>query len=145
MTTLNHAAVAERSIRTIKDMMYKRVENTGESWNDLLYQVLLTYNNKNIHSSTKMTPDEARKKTNELNVKSNLELKRRNTRKYPEVEVGDHVKTYKKKTVMTKERVSRWSNDIHVVEYISESHGQKFYKLSDRDRLCLRNEILLLN
>ena len=44
---------------------------------------------------------------------------------------------------MTKERVSRWSNDIHVVEYISESHGQKFYKLSDRDRLCLRNEILL--
>ena len=91
--TLNQAAVAERSIRTIKDQIYKRVENTGESWNDLLYQVLLTYNNKNIHSSTKMTPDEARKKTNELIVKSNLELKRRNTRKYPEVEVGDHVKT----------------------------------------------------
>ena len=45
---------------------------------------------------------------------------------------------------MTKERISRWSNDIHVVEYISESHGQKVYKLSDRDRLCLRNEILLL-
>ena len=91
--TLNHAAVAERSIRTIKYMIYKRVENTGESWNDLLYQVLLTYNNKNIHSSTKMTPDEARKKTNEFNVQSDLELKRRNTRKYPEVEVGDHVKT----------------------------------------------------
>ena len=91
--TLNHAAVAERSIRTVKDMIYKRVENTGESWNDLLYQILLLYNYTNMHSSTKMTPDEARKKTNELNVKSNLELKRRNTRKYPEVEVGDHVKT----------------------------------------------------
>ena len=43
-----------------------------------------------------MTPDEARtKKTNELNVQNNLEFQRRNTRKYPEVEVGDHVKTYK--------------------------------------------------
>ena len=74
-------------------------------------------------------------------LKSNLELKRRNTRKYPEVEVGDHVKTYKKKTVMTKERISRWSNDIHVVEYISESHGQQFFKLSDRDRLCLNKTL----
>ena len=66
---MNHAAVAERSIRTIKDQIYKRVENTGESWNDLLYQVILTQNKKNIDSSTKMTPDDARKKTNELNVK----------------------------------------------------------------------------
>ena len=143
--TLNHAPVAERQIRTIKDMIYKRVENTGKPWIDLLYQVLLTYNNKMIHSITKMTPDEARKSTNELNVKTNLELKRRNTRIYPNIEVGDSVKTYKKKTVMTKERVSRWSDEIHIVEYITESHGQKFYKLSDRDRLCLRNEILLLD
>ena len=46
---------------------------------------------------------------------------------------------------MSKERISNWDPEIHVVEYISESHGQKFYKLSDRDRLCLRNEILLLD
>jgi len=143
--TLNHAAVAERTIRTIKDMIYKRVENTGHAWTDLLYQVILTYNNKNIHSSTKMTPDEARKPANELTVKVNLELKRRTTRVYPDVEVGDSVKTYKKKTVMTKERISRWSDEIHLVEYITESHGQKFYKLSDRERPCLRNEILLIN
>ena len=29
--TLNHAAVAERSIQSIKEQTYKRVENTGES------------------------------------------------------------------------------------------------------------------
>ena len=52
--TLNHAPVAERQIRTIKDMIYKRVENTGKPWTDLLYQVLLTYNNKMVHSATKM-------------------------------------------------------------------------------------------
>ena len=42
-----------------------------------------------------MTPDDARSKTNELIVKTNLELKRRNTRVYPNISVGDHVKTLK--------------------------------------------------
>ena len=126
-------------------MIYKRVENTGKPWTDLLYQVLLTLSNKLIHSATHMTPHDAKLKVNELNVKTNLEMKRRHTRVYPEVEVGDSVKTYKKKTVMTKQRVSRWSDEIHIVEYITESHGQKFYKLSDRERPCLRNEILLID
>ena len=84
---MNHAAVAERTKRTIKYMIYKRVANTDESWTDLLYQVSLTYNNQNIHSNTKMTPDEARKPVNELTVKTNLELKRRKTRKPPHVEI----------------------------------------------------------
>ena len=53
-------------------------------------------------------------------------MKRRHTRVYPEVEVGDSVKTVQKKTVMTKERYSRWSDRIQIVEYITESHGQKF-------------------
>ena len=97
-----------------------------------------------VHSATKMTPHNAKLKVNELNVKMNLEMKRKHTRVYPDVEVGDSVKTFKKKTVMTKERYSRWSDEIHIVEYIAESHGQKFYKLSDRERPCLRNEILLI-
>ena len=38
--TLGHAPVAERQIRTIKDMIYKRVENNGSGWTDVLFQVL---------------------------------------------------------------------------------------------------------
>ena len=110
-------------------------------WSDI-YQVLLTYNNKTVHSATNMTPHDAKQKVNELNVKTNLEMKRRHTRVYPDVEVGDNVNIIKKKTVMTKERYSRWSDEIHIVEYITESHGQKFSKLSDREKPCLRNEIL---
>ena len=78
-------------------------------------------------------------------VKTNLELKRRSARNCPEVDVGDHVKTYRKKTVMSKERISNWDPEIHVVQCITESHGQNFYKLSERVRLCLRNEILLMS
>ena len=50
ITTLSHAPVAERTIRTIKAMIYKRVEKTGEKWHEVLYPVMLTYNNKLIHS-----------------------------------------------------------------------------------------------
>ena len=90
--TLNHAPVAERQIRTIKDMIYKRVENTGKPWTDLLYQVLLTYNNKMVHSATKMTPHDAKLKVNELDVKMILEMHRKHSRVYPNVEVGVTVK-----------------------------------------------------
>ena len=43
--TLGHAPVAERTIRTIRDMLYKRLEHAkSKKWNELLYQVLLAYN-----------------------------------------------------------------------------------------------------
>ena len=44
--TLGHAPVAERQIRTIQNMIYNRVENIGAGWVDVLYQVLLPYNNE---------------------------------------------------------------------------------------------------
>ena len=50
-------------------MIYKRFEHIGKPWTDLLYQVLLTYNNTMVHSATKMTPHDAKQKVNELNVK----------------------------------------------------------------------------
>ena len=74
-------------------MIFKRIEDIEKPWTDVLYQVLLTYNHKNVHSITKFTPAEAMKPVNELMVKMNLELKRRSTRTYPDVDVGDHVKT----------------------------------------------------
>ena len=44
VTTLTHAPVAERQIRTIKSMIYQRVEKTNEKWHTVLGQVLLVYN-----------------------------------------------------------------------------------------------------
>ena len=47
-------------------MIYKRVENNGKPWTELLFQVLLTYNHKMVHSVTKMTPDDAKQQTNSM-------------------------------------------------------------------------------
>ena len=56
-------------------MIYKRIEHTRQAWHDVLWAVLLVYNNKLVHSITKMTPKEAMKPSNQLSVKLNLELK----------------------------------------------------------------------
>ena len=58
--TMGHAAYAERAIRTIKGMIYKRVEHTKQKWVDVLYSVLITYNVKTKSSITGMTPADAK-------------------------------------------------------------------------------------
>ena len=58
---------------------------------------MTVYNDKMISAVTKLTPSQAKEPKNTLDVKINLELHRRHTRKYPIIEIGDKVKIYKKK------------------------------------------------
>ena len=145
--TRTHAAVAEATIRTIKRMIYNRIEHQPKkSWHehDILYPVFLKYNNLMVHSSTKMTPAEAMKPQNQLQVKINLELQRKNSRLYPDLKIGDKVTIYKKKDTFDKERKSLWMPEIHTITSINESYGQKFYTVSDYRRPLMRHEILLI-
>ena len=145
ITTLTHAPVAERQIRTIKSMIYQRVEKTRQKWYDILGAVLLVYNNRMVHSSTKMTPNEARKPANEINVKLNLQLNRTKLRKYPTVSVGDTVRLYRKKDKLDKERKSIWSVNVYKVENIIHSGGEAMFKLEGLTKPVLRHEILLID
>ena len=145
LTTLGHAPVAERQIRTVKSMIYKRIEHTGQNWWDVLYPVLLTYNNKMIHNVTKFTPADAMKASNTAEVKFNLELKKRSTRKYPDISIGSSVRIFKKKDKLDKERISNWTDNKYKVIEIEESMGQKFYKVEGRDKALMRSEILLVD
>lgn len=149
IVTRTHAAVAERTIRTIKKMIYTRIEQSKEepkpSWHSLIYPVVLTYNYKLKSSVTKMTPVEARKPQNKIAVKWNLELKARFTRKYPAIKEGDYVKLYKKKDKLDKERKSVWTDKKFKVEDIIEDIGQEFYKIETYTRTFLRHELLLVS
>ena len=91
-----------------------------------------------------MTPKDATKPTNHLQVKANLEMKRKHNRIYPDVNVGDYVKTYYKKDKLDKERIPVWSKEKFKIESINESMGQDFYKLEGRPRELMRSEILLV-
>ena len=65
---------------------------------------MLTYNDKTVHSAIKMTPYEATKPSNAIDVKTNIELQALFTRKYPELELGSGVKIYKKEDIRTNRR-----------------------------------------
>ena len=53
-------------------------------------------------SVTNFTPAQACKPINHILVKINLELNRNQTRRYPNINVGDKIKIYKKKNYLTK-------------------------------------------
>ena len=143
--TMGHAAYAERAIRTIKGMIYKRVEHTKQNWVDVLYSVLLTYNVKTKSSVTGMTPAEAKKPGNQIDVGSHVELHRTHKRKYPTINIGDWVKILKKKKHFDKEHISTWTATIHQVLDIVDSMGQKPYKVTNHDKLLVRSDILLVD
>ena len=89
--TLTHANVAERFIRTMKNSIHDRVRFNKGNWTDMLKFALDKYN-KTVHSSTKEKPVEAHKDENHMDVRVNLTLREKNTRKYDSVNVGDKVK-----------------------------------------------------
>jgi hypothetical protein len=143
--TKHAAMVNERFNRTFKNMIWKRLKASGKNikeWTSFIYEVLLTYNNLMVSSVTGMTPNEARKPENTLQVKVALEMKRGNVRKYPTISVGDYVQTFfKKRTQNKKENVPNWSKEKYKVVGISESLGQKYYKLEGVQREYLRHDL----
>ncbi len=131
-------------------MLYKRIDSTQNTkntegdpqWIDYVYQVMLTYNNKLVHSSTKKTPADASKQTHQMDVKANLEIRAMKNRKYPVLAVGDSVKIMRKKKAGEKERTSIWSIEVFKVTAINEEHGQDYYTTDGPDRSYLRVEVL---
>ena len=125
--TRTHAWAVERFIRTFKDKLNKRLEHDEtKNWKDILFQVLLTYNNKDIHTATGMTPNDAKKPQNRLQVKLNLEMNRISKRKYPEISTDDEVKVYKKKNKFDKEFKSFWLADTYKVSKITSQKIMMF-------------------
>ena len=106
-------SVAERVIRTIRNLLKKPVFEKGNAdWLSELPSFFKKYNNT-IHSSTKMTPIQASKKSNEKVVYSNLQDKRKilNT-KY---KLGQLVRTADIKRVFSKGDSTNWSYKLYTI------------------------------
>ena len=84
-------SIAERVIRTVRNLLKKPVFEQGNAnWLSELLSVIKTYNNT-IHRSTKMTPIQASKKSNEKIVYSNLQDKRQKQK--PKYKLGQLVRS----------------------------------------------------
>lgn len=127
-----HARVAERTIRTIKGLLKVAVDKDPSEtpiWTELLPQVLDDYNYENEHSAIGMKPAEATQDVNEFRVRTNLEIKRKKFRRYPELEVGDKVRVFRKRGTFAKEDTGVWDKDPTEVRRIETSPitGQTMY------------------
>ena len=129
-------------------MVYKRVEadeKKGKSniqWTDYIHEILLTYNNQMKHSTTKFTPKEARKPSNELIVRLNIASSGKRNRIYPELDRGDEVKIFRKRKTNEKARIGNWSKNVYTIERIEKKLGQNHYYVEGMDRPDLRFELL---
>ena len=104
-------SIAERVVRTIRNLLKKPVFEKGTAdWLSELPSVIKQYN-ITIHSSTKMTPIQAIKKTNEKLVYSNLQDKRRKLN--PKYKLGQLVRTADIKKVFPKGDSKNYSYKIY--------------------------------
>ena len=146
--TRAHPNFSEGAIRTVKDLLYRRVEadetkgKQNIQWIDYIFEILITYNNQMKHSATGFTPKDARKPSNPIKVKINLTMKGKKNRVYPELDVGDEVKIFRKREPNEKERVGNYSQNIYTIESIENRLGQNYSRVEGNDRQYLRFELL---
>ena len=118
--TSKGAVFAERFNRTIRNLLKKPVfENGDANWIDILDSIIKKYNNT-IHSSTKMTPIQASKVTNQKKVLNNLQDKRKKQK--PKFKLGDLVRTADIDKTFSKGDTTNWSNKLYMItEVIHET------------------------
>ena len=106
-------SIAERVIRTIRNLLKKPVFEKGKaSWIDEIQSVIKQYNNT-IHHSTKMTPIQASKKSNEKSVYSNLRDDREKQK--PKYKLGDLVRAADIKRVFSKGDSTNYSYKLYTI------------------------------
>ena len=105
------SSIAERVIRTVRNLLKKPVFEKGNAdWLSELPPVIKQYNNT-IHHSTKMTPNQASKKSNEKEVYSNIQDKRRKLN--PKYKLGRLARTADIKRVFSKGDSTNYSYKLY--------------------------------
>ena len=109
-------SIAERVIRTLRNLLKKPVFEKGNAdWVSELPSVVKKYNNT-IHHSTKLTPIQASKTSNEKLVYSNLQDKRRKLN--PKFKLGQLVRTADIKKVFSKGDSTNYSYKLYTITEI---------------------------
>jgi len=117
---------SERAVQEIKNMIHARLgglEMGQEKWLDILPAVLKKYNSR-VHGTTGMTPEDARKDTNSIEVYMHIRQKAQFKRLYPPLVVGDTVRTIVKRHTFTKGYNSSWSVHVYKIIHVSDDGKQ---------------------
>ena len=156
--TSKGAVFAERFNRTIRNLLKKPVfENGDANWIDIIDSIIKKYNNT-VHSSTKMTPIQASKVTNQKKVLNNLQDKRKKQK--PKFELGDLVRTADIDKTFSKGHTTSLSNKLYMItevihetiptyhiDFLPERYNQSILKkskltLSENDQVMSKLKII---
>ena len=134
---------SERAVQEIKNMIFARLEGLEidkQNWTDVLPAVLKKYNNR-IHGTIEMSPIDARKPDNQIQVYMNIRQKAQFKRKYPKLNLSDQVRTYIKPHTFKKGYQSSWSREVYKIIYISPD-GKEFLVNDNKRKIYNRWELL---
>ena len=112
-------SIAERVIRTVRNLLKKPIFLAGNAdWLSELPSVVKKYNNT-IHSSTKMTPIQASKKSNEKIIFDNLKDDR--VKQNPKFKLGQLIRVADIKKVFGKGDSTNLSYKLYITEVIHDT------------------------
>ena len=117
--TLRHAPVAERMIGYIKNQIIHAMRGTDKKWWEVVDAVVKDYNENHVSRNTLMTPNDAGKKENQTEVKTQLESIKKTDNPQPRIEAGDKVRVVVKKK-FEKGYMPDWSDEIYTVQSVSK-------------------------
>ena len=143
LLTRRHAIFAERAIRTVKEMITKRMRALKlNRWDSLIDVVVNQYNNE-IHQATGLKPNEANKIENHDKALERMKQRAKHGIKRPDISIGDYVRLLKKPEFGKNFRVGEdaWSRYTFKVLNIELNENGKEFTLEHQDRKFLRYEL----
>ena len=145
IATYGKAFHAEKAIHIIKMGIHNRLQGlklNKEDWVDLLPKVIHKYNYDTVSTAHNLTPYNATKDSNKIEVWLNIYNKSQDNKRYEKIEIGDKVRVALKKKTFTKAHDPRFSKEVYRVIAISEDG----YMINNPDhkRLWLRHELRLV-
>ena len=138
---VDKAHTVERFNRTLKDNIQTRLDAmdlSRDKWTSQLEAVVNKYNNT-VHSTIKMSPNDARKEGNKLTASFNIWAQSKKDRVYPELKVGDEVRVMLTKDSKTKGYMPKWSTDTFKLLHIKD---HDYLVNNNRRKVYLRHELL---
>ena len=137
------APYVERVQRTIQNIIYKYMtENNTDKFIDKLQNIVSSYNNR-IHTSIKMTPNDAElpKNQNILFHRANKryrEMDKKHSNRKPKYKVGDFVRLKELRNKFARGYKKRWTTEIFLIVNINQNMPIPRYSIMD-----LQNENIL--
>ena len=139
-------AYVERFNRTIQDLIAREREGVGASpkqWITLYKRALYKYNFVNIHSFTKLTPNQGRQDEYQTAVASKFHIKHSRVKPlHPRYKVGDIVRIYRIKGKFGRSYHQDYSDELFKIIKILVNMPHPRYRIQDMSGEIIKGDFM---